>query len=80
MEDQVLLFINWFNLSWVVVRVEWFLKSTQKNLFDIFKGFTWNKICSFFKAKNEEKLEKYFLKLFLGQKPFSSFLKNKTKY
>ena len=46
-------------------------------LFTIFKGFTWNNICSliYFKAKNEEKLKKN-LKLFLGQKPFLPFLKN----
>ena len=39
-------------------------------------------MCSLFylKAKNEEKLEKIFFDLFLGQKPFLPFLKNKKYY
>ena len=43
---------------------------------DIFKVFTWNKICSLacLKAKIEEILKNYY---FLDQKPFSLFYENK---
>ena len=55
------------------------LKSAKKILFDILKGFTCNKMCSLFflRRKMKRNLKKYFFYYFVGQKPFSPFLKNK---
>ena len=75
-----------FHLAQDLTKPQKILKKPKKHqnqpknaLFNIFKGFTWNKICSLFysKAKNEEKLPKFFLYFCLGKIPVSPFLRKK---
>ena len=59
------------------------LKSAHtKIVFYIFKGCTWNKMCSlfYFKAKNEEKLEKNIFLLFVRSKIVFAIFEKEKKY
>ena len=77
-----------FHLAQDLTKPQKILKKPKKHqnqpknaLFNIFKGFTWNKICSLFysKAKNEEKLPKFFLYFFRSKTGFAIFEKKITK-